>query len=218
MILTDRQIADACSRGDILIEPFEDRQVQAASYDFRVGGQGATTSSKKLVNIKEQGYLLLNPGDFGVLTVFEEIKLGSQYAARFGLRSKYARKGLIATTGPQIDPGYHGRLIVGITNLTPKPVSLPFKDDFVSVEFHRLEEPASHPYDGPYQGKLTLGSEEIEMITENESMALSEVLTTLRTLTSDVHSLSKEVKHLTWLMPTIIAIGIAVIGAIVAVK
>src|SRR6266404_8718467 len=133
MILNYQQIVAACKSGEIVINPFDEGQAQAASYDLRVGEKGATTSSKKLVNIKEHGFLSLQPGDFGILTVLEELRLGPQYAARFGLRSKYARKGLVATTGPQIDPGYHGRLILGITNLTPKQVALPYKDDFVTV-------------------------------------------------------------------------------------
>ena len=113
VILTDRQIKQACEAGDIVIEPFDDGQVQSATYDLRVGGQGATTSTKKLVDIEKGGYISLSPGDFGIVTVFERIELGAQYVGRFGLRSKYARKGLIATTGPQIDPGFRGRLIIG---------------------------------------------------------------------------------------------------------
>ena len=225
MILTDRQIRETCQAGDIIINPFDDGQVQSATYDLRVGDQGATTSTKKLINIKEEGYLSIAPGDFGVVMVFEKIELGPQYVARFGLRSKYARKGLIATTGPQIDPGYRGRLIIGVTNLTPKSISLPYKDDFVSVEFHRLEEPATKPYDGPYQDKVELGPDEIEFITESEGMALSEVLTTLRslsenvgTLAADVTQLTSEFKTFKWAIPMIVATGIAVIGIIVAIK
>ena len=201
-----------------MINPFDPEQVQGASYDFRVGEQGATTSSKKLVNIRETGYFLLQPGDFGVVTVLEEIRLGPQYAARFGLRSKYARKGLIATTGPQIDPGYHGRLIIGVTNLTPKPVSLPYKDDFVSVEFHRLDEATTKPYSGPYQNKMELGAEEIEFITESEGMALSEVLTTLRSLSQNVAALTSQMKILQWAIPIIVGVGMAVVAGIVAIK
>lgn len=218
MILTHQQIIETYRKGDVLINPFEEGQVQAASYDLRVGEQGATTSTRKLVNLREVGYLALEPGDFGVVTVLEEIRMGPQYAGRFGLRSKYARKGLIATTGPQIDPGYHGRLIIGITNLTPKRVSLPYKDDFVSIEFHRLEEASSKPYSGPYQDKLELGPEEIEFITETESMALSEVLTTLRSLSQNVATLASEVKTLQWAVPVIVGIGIAIIGVIVTIK
>jgi dCTP deaminase len=225
MILTNKQIEEAYRTGDIIVVPYDETQVQAATYDFRVGEQGATTSSKKIVNIRETGFLLLQPGDFGVITVLEEVRLGPQYVARFGLRSKYARKGLIATTGPQIDPGFHGRLIIGITNLTPKPVSLPYKDDLVSVEFHRLDQPSTKPYNGPYQNKLELGPEEIEFITETDGMALSEVLTTLRSLSENVGTLSKdmgvisrEFKNLQWITPCVVSIGLAIIAIIVAFK
>ena len=148
----------------------------------------------------------------------EEIKLNAQHTGRFGLRSKYARKGLLATTGPQVDPGYHGRLIIGLTNLSPTPVSLSFKDDFISLEFHRLEEPATNPYSGPYQDKLTLGAEEIETITEGTGMAISEVITTLRSVSSNVAILTGEVKTLQWSIPAIMGVGLALIGIIVALK
>lgn len=222
MLLTDGQIREAHESGDILIEPFLEEQLEPATYDLRVGKQGATTSTKKIVDIEKEGYLSIAPGDFAIVTVLEEIRLGAQYAARFGLRSKFARKGLIATAGPQIDPGYHGRLIVGITNLTPRPVSLPFKDDFLSVEFHKLEEPAENPYDGPYQDVMELRPEDIEFITESEGMALSEVLTTLRSLSENVGALTDDVTKLTaafgavkwavWIVPAVLAIGMGVLA------
>lgn len=218
MLLNYQQIRAAHEKNEITIEPFEEKQLQAATYDLRVGAQGATTSTKKLVNIKEIGYIVLEPGDFGVVTILEEIRLGPKHAARFGLRSKFARKGLIATTGPQIDPGYHGRLIIGLTNLTPRPVSLSYKDDLVSVEFHELETATEKPYDGPYQDKLELGPEEIEFITETERMALSEMLTTLASLTQNVAVLATEVRMLRWIVPVIVGVGIAIIGVIVSVK
>jgi dCTP deaminase len=225
MILTDRQIAEARTKGDLKIEPFEEKQLQPASYDLRVGEQGITTSSKKRVDLKTDGFLVVHPGDFAVVLVYEEIWLSPQYAARFGLRSKYARRGLVATTGLQVDPGYKGKLIVGVTNLTPKPITLPYKDDFLSIEFHRLEEPSAHPYSGPYQGRKELGPEEIEFIIESEGMALSDVLTTLRslsanvgTLTKDVTALTSEMKHYKWVVPVLLVIGMAIIGAIVAIK
>lgn len=70
MILTDRQIREVCHKGDIVIKPFDEGQIEPATYDFRVGEKGASTSTKKIVNIKETGYLSLAPGDFGVVTVF----------------------------------------------------------------------------------------------------------------------------------------------------
>ena len=49
MILSDRQIEEAVENRRIVVEPFEREQVQPASYDLRVGGQGATTGSSNAV-------------------------------------------------------------------------------------------------------------------------------------------------------------------------
>lgn len=221
MILTNEQIVEAQKRGDIVIDPFDEAQLQGASYDLRVGAQGATTSAKRVVDLEKASFMTLEPGDFGVVTSYEVIGLKDQYTARIGLRSKYARKGIIATTGPQIDPGYRGRLIVGLTNLTPKAVSLPYKSDFLTVEFHRLEKPSTKPYDGPYQDKLSLGEEEIEAIVESGTLALSDMLTTLGSLSQNVGSLVSRMKTFEWVVGILMAfVGIAVtaLSIIVALK
>lgn len=217
MILTDRQIEDAIKRGDITVDPFEPGQLQPASIDLRVGEEGATTKGKRRISIKDTGFIILEPGDFGVICVFEEIRLGAQYAGRIGLRSKYARKGLIATTGPQIDPGYHGRLTLGVTNLTPHPVSIPYKDHLLTLELHRLEEPSRNPYSGPYQRKLGLGAEDLEVIAEGDGMAFSEVLTTLRSLTSNVADLTSQMKTMQWVIPAVLGVGLTIISVIMGV-
>jgi len=218
MILSDIQIKEMIEKGEIKINPFEPSNVEPASYDLRVGKQGATTSSKQVIDIEKRGYIPIEPGDFAIITVLEDISLGLQYVGRLGLRSKYMRKGLIATTGLQVDPGYRGHLKIGITNLTPKAISLPFKDDFVSIEIHKLEEPASEPYCGPYQDQKGLSPEDIEAVTEGTGMAFSEVIVTLKSLSQNVGALTADVKAMKWIMPIIVTIGIAIIGIIVALK
>lgn len=56
-------------------------------------------------------------------------------------------------------------------------------------------------------------------------MALSEVLNTLRslsanvgTLTTDVAALTTEMRHYKWVITILLAIGMAVIGGIIAIK
>jgi len=225
MILTDNQIRQAIAAGKIVIEPFDERQIQPASIDLRVGAEGATTKTKQKVDIKTRGFITLEPGDFGVILIMESIKFDNQHAGRIGLRSKFARKGLIATTGPQIDPGFHGSLILGLTNLTPQNVPIAYGDDILTLEIHRLEEPVAGTYSGPYQGRYGLGPEELEAVAESEGMALSEVLTILRSLTSNVGELSSNMKVIStklenfqWIIPVITGVGIAIIAVIVAIK
>lgn len=212
MILTAQQIRQAVQEGRIGIEPFDERQLEPATYDLRVGPQGVTTSKKELVDLRSAGYLAIAPGDFAIVTVHERLEMGDRHVGRFGLRSKYARKGLLATTGPQIDPGYCGRLTVGLTNLTPKTISLPYKDDLLSVEYHELTEPTERPYQGPFQGRDELRAEDIELVTESTGMAYSEVLTTLSSLSKNVAKLSGTMNFMKWWLP----IGLGIIALMVA--
>jgi len=216
MILTGHQIKQAVEAGALSITPFDEKQIQPASYDFRIGDQGATVSAKRLINIKKEGVLVLEPGDFGLLVTLEEIKLGNKHVGRFGLRSGYARKGIHATTGPQIDPGYHGRMIIGVTNMTPQRVSFPYKDDFLTIELHQLEEPAEE-YDGPYQGIRELRPEDIQFILEREGAALPELLQTMRSLSTNVGKLSADVRTLKWVIPIIVGAGMAVVAILTGI-
>ncbi len=225
MILNYQQIVQAVEKKQIVIEPFQEENVQAASYDMRVGKQGATVSRKKLLDLEKERYLMLEPGDTGIIVSLEAIHLDHQHTGRFGLRSKYTRKGLIASTGPQIDPGFEGRIILTITNLSLKAVVLPYKEALMTVEFHRLEEPTSHPYQGEYQGRFELGAEEMEFILEQESISLPEIIKTLGILAEDVKGLRDSVKalrdsvnSLKWSIPLIVGFGIAVIAALVALR
>jgi hypothetical protein len=61
---------------------------------------------------------------------------------------------------------------------------------------------------------MELGAEEIEAITENEGMALSEVITTLRAVSANVGKLTDRVQLLMWA----IGIGVAALGIIIALK
>lgn len=222
MILTDADIKAALASGEIVIapngEPFAENQIQPASIDLRVGDEGATTKHKQKIDIRDKGLIILEPGDFGVIAILERVKFGPQYVGRLGLRSKYARKGLIATTGPQIDPGFEGSITLGLANLTPKPVSLAHRDDILTLEIHRLDKPVANPYSGPYQQKYGLTVDDLDSIAEGDGMAFSEVLTTLRSLSANVADLTSQMKTVQWMMPTITAIGFAVIAVLVAIN
>ncbi len=221
MILTDSMIRQACSEGSVGISPFNDQQIQPASYDLRVGPEAAVSSRRGKVNVKEKGFVELDAGDFAVLVTEEVISLNNQHSGRFGLRSKWARKGLLATTGPQIDPGFKGRLGIGLTNLTSRKIALSHLDDLLTVEFHRLSEPVERPYSGPYQDQSSLSNEDLEAVLEREILSLSEVNTTLRSLAANVKRLEESVsamKESISSMRWFIGGGIAIIGIIVALK
>ena len=196
MILNYEHIIEAVDQKLISIEPYAETQIQPASYDLRIGPQGITTTDKKLVNLVDKCFIELRPGDMAIVSSLEILKFDASHIARIGLRSKYARKGLYVTTGLQIDPGFEGRLFVGVTNLTPKPIVLTYGDDFLSIEIHKLNVPTKKLYTGPYQGKTELSAEDIEDIVSHDTLALSEVITTLQSLSRNVGELSQKMEKL----------------------
>ncbi|MCY4281786.1 MAG: hypothetical protein OXE03_02545 [Gammaproteobacteria bacterium] len=197
MILTDSDIIQATEQGSLVIEPFSKRQVQPASYDLRVGRQAITSSSDSVVDIEQRGFFELTPGDFAVVTTREKLEFDLSHTARIGLCSKYARKGIIATTGPQVDPGYRGRLKIGLTNLSPHSISFPFEDDLITLEIHRLTKPAGKGYSGPYQDDEVLSPDDIASVTEGENIGFSSMLDSLQSLSMNVGELTRNMERFT---------------------
>lgn len=211
MILSDQDIRDAVAAGHIKIEPFEEGQIEPASYDIRVGNQAASSAQGKKIDLQEAGFVQVRPGDFVIVSTFERLELDSQTAARFGLISRYSRQGLIATTGAQIDPGFRGRLFVGLTNLSTKEITLPHRDGFLTIEYHRLANPVKRPYSGPYQDRDELGPDEIKVVMEREYMSQTDMMRTLESLVSSVDSLKQT---LNWRVPVVVASIIAIFLAL----
>ncbi len=216
MILSNKDILNTCKNGSsIVIEPFFEELLQPASYDLRVGDQAASSAKKEVLDLTKTAFIEIMPGDFVIMLTHEKLALDLQHTARFGLTSSYARKGLLATVGPQVDPGFEGRLIIGLTNLSSKPIVLPYKDRFLTIEFHRLDQPSSTPYEGPYQGRDSLMPEDIKTALEREYMSQTEMMRILQTLVITVDNLKETVN---WKLPAVIggilAITLALYGVI----
>jgi len=162
--------------------------------------------------------IIFEAGDFGIVGTHETIELSPKYAARIGLRSAYSRRGFVASTGPQIDPGFRGRLFIGLINLGPRPLPVAYLDPFCTLEFHELSEPVEKPYSGPYQDEITIPASQIEFLIAHEGLAFSQVLTTLSTLSANVAALSSDVSTLKWSIPIITGLGIAIIAVLVAFR
>ncbi|MGO9095846.1 MAG: dCTP deaminase domain-containing protein [Bryobacteraceae bacterium] len=218
MMMTDEQIRAAVDAKEILLDPFDPDRVEPASYDVRIGNRAFASSSKDIVNLSERGVLIIEPGEFAVLESRERIELDRSTAAQLGLRSEYARRGLLMLSGPQIDPGFGGILVVRVVNLAPKRVALPYEAPFLTVQFFRLSRPSQKAYSGPQQHQTGITAKDIQELTETEGLTLGQVMKTLSALATDVAELKGSVGRLAWLIPLVVCIGMAVIGAVVAIK
>ena len=216
--MTDQEIRAAIQRGEIILEPRDETKIEPASYDARVGTWAFASSLKEKLNLSEKGLLIVEPGEFAVLESRERIELDTRTAAQLGLRSEYARRGLLMLSGPQIDPGFKGILVVRVINLAPKAIAMPYEAPFLTLQFFRLGVPVTKPYAGPQQGQSGISARDIQELIETEGMTLGQVTKTLGALAKDVSELKGSVGRLTRVVPLIVGVGMAVVAAVVALK
>ena len=107
-----------------------------------------------------------------------------QHAAQLGLDTRYARQGLVLLSDPQIDPCLSGVLIVRVTNLAPRRITLTHEAPFLTVQFFRSAEPVAKPYAGSRQGQTGHGQTDIEELTHPDSPTLGGMVKSLSTLAS----------------------------------
>jgi hypothetical protein len=144
-------------------------------------------------------------GSTAVIYPREKIRLSNKLAARYGLRSKFARKGLILLSGPQIDPGFEGALSVTVFNGGTDDVRLDHMEEFSTIEFVQLSSPASRGYSGAYQGQKPLAAEDIDLMTRRYK--------TFAQIESELHRTSIEVTIIKDLLYTVVfalVVGIVV--------
>ena len=179
-VLTGRQIREIAEKNLLKVEPFESDLVQPASYDLRLHYKvlASPVGEKilgKVVDLREcpDGFPIL-PGQMVGILSFEKIKLPLNVTGRFGIRSYFARKGINAFGGLQLDPGFRGRLSLSLLNVGPEPVRIKYKEAIFSVEFSRLEEDADE-YKGEYQDQEDFPADQYNYILSARTTSLAEI-------------------------------------------
>jgi dCTP deaminase len=177
MILVDHQIRKAVAEKRLEITRFDEASVQPASYDLRIGPRVYDPGKldKPYDMSANGGVYRLPPYGSVLLETFEDLKLPNVIVGRIALKSGFGRLGIIASTGPQIDPGFEGKLFVTLFNMTAASHVLRYADTFLTIEFHLLDTPPTEAYRGPYQGKYSIGPEVLEALVHLEGLTLSQM-------------------------------------------
>lgn len=213
MLMTDDMIRSAMQDGELQIQNYQESCLFPASYDARLGEEAITSTYREKINPSNKGLLTIPAGDFALVITHERFMLSPSTAGHIGLRSHYSKKGLTILSGPQIDPGFDGVLVVGLSNLSPRDITIPYKERFCTLEFYKLAEPAKNPYKGEYQKQSGISPQDLENLVEAQGMTFGQVIKLLGDLSQNTKSLSDSVNFLKWLIP----IAFALIAILIAV-
>ena len=123
-----------------LIMPFIETNLGPASYDLTLGSECAycnhtkdTGRAERILSPNEE--LVIPPNSIVFVSTAEFPNLPFYLVARFNLKLRYLHEGLLVGTGPQIDPGFSGKLSCPLHNISSEKVCLQAGCSFAVIEF-----------------------------------------------------------------------------------
>jgi dCTP deaminase len=167
MILSDKDILDAIREGEIKITPLVQEHIQPASVDLtlaptirrfntpntRIVDVTSKQDLTQVVDVGEDGIILIRPGDFILGSTTERVCLPSYLIARIDGRSSLARLGLIVQAAASYAaPGFSGHLTLEMINLSKYTLKLHAGMRIAQVYFEVLSSSVIHPYGSPELG------------------------------------------------------------------
>jgi dCTP deaminase len=174
-VLSDGTIRRLVQAGRISIDPWDERLLQPASVDLRLGSsfrvfhnyrasaidlRDPPTNLTEPIAIGADEPFVIHPGEFCLGATLEYVELPDDIVARIEGKSSLGRLGLIVhATAGFCDPGWRGTLTLELNNLTRVPIRLWAGLPVAQLSFMALDAPAERPYGDPslgshYQGQL----------------------------------------------------------------
>lgn len=175
MILSDRSIKEELASGRIVITPLDEKDIQPASVDLRLGTDFRVFRNSRYPYIdptihqeglteaiiaSEEEPFILHPGEFALGTTLERIQLPDDLLGRLDGKSTLGRVGLmIHSTAGYVDPGWDGHLTLELTNVSNLPVLLFPGMRIGQISFTQMTTAVDVPYGDPrlgshYQGQV----------------------------------------------------------------
>lgn len=171
-VLSDKSIREEIESGRLIIDPWEERFLQPASVDLRLGREFRVFRNYRLayidvkqemetltelVSIDDEKPFILHPDEFVLAVTRERVEVPDDLVGRLDGKSSLGRLGLIVhSTAGFVDPGFKGRLTLELRNISNLPITLYYDMPVSQISFVRLTTPAEKPYgsDGSkYQGQ-----------------------------------------------------------------
>lgn len=128
MFLNKEQIKDLIANKQLIITPFEENNLKAASYTFRLGKIAETKQTESEISIL--------PGQFLLLESLEEINFPENMLGILSTRGSIAKQGLDCLLSSTIvEPGSTGKIIFETKNQSDQVVTLKIGQPLVKCIF-----------------------------------------------------------------------------------
>jgi deoxycytidine triphosphate deaminase len=136
-LLSSAEIDDY-ARATSLLYPFDSRGLKTASYEVHIGGEFTywNGEGRRIDQAVTKGSPCVFPANSVSFIQLEPyFRVPYYLALRYNLRTTHLHRGLLLGSGPLVDPGFSGKVLVPIHNLTATDYDLDTNEALVWVEF-----------------------------------------------------------------------------------
>jgi deoxycytidine triphosphate deaminase len=124
-----------------MVYPFEKNNLKSASYAIRIGDQAIYwdgIGALNQIHLEPNQPFRVPDNSIVFIKSKEYFRLPRYLAMRFDLKIMNVHRGILLGTGPVVDPGFEGHLLIPLHNLTTNVYSFLGDETFVWVEFTEI--------------------------------------------------------------------------------
>lgn len=161
--LTDAEIIDRCSNGQLITESFKPENIKQACYELRASNTYYEVyNNNKRHDVTNNQYILLKPKECLVLITKERLELPRNILGRILTKGKLFSIG-ISAVNTYADPGFQGRLGIVLINLSNSYLKIIEGQAIAKIEFSELDHDVTRPYTGQHGYETEIWPVPVEM-------------------------------------------------------
>ena len=187
-VLACEQIVTLMKLGILVFDGTEQR-VKGASYDLLIDKEHLRSG----IEVVSSDTFTIAPLDYIVASAKESVNLPKNICGTFDTKVSMFCKGIILSNGPQVDPGYQGRLLCLLFNTSAKEFIVEQSRDFefATIQFSALSEKTDIVYSGRYQRKERVR----DYIGQFADQSIGELVRNIPELSSKLDNMEKSIRN-----------------------
>lgn len=178
--------------------------VEGVKYDFHLSSQILKAKFKRPVNFDhlteaEKRELEVEPGEVVFVLTQERLSLPLDVVAQLSPKRKLSHAGILTLGGLCVDPGYEGRLLIGLCNFSSTPFPIVPGKKVIAATFYRLGETEADGLVKPREALDDFPDELVQVMQRYKPVAIEPLSLAVTELRTDVEGLRRDIRsHEDW--------------------
>lgn len=196
-MVTGAELAAAVTQ-ETFIQGGAQECVEGVKYDLRLSQRilkarfGRPVNADKLSET-EKSDLRVEPGEVVFVLTEERLVLPMDMLVQLSPKRKLSHAGILTLGGFCVDPGYEGRLLVGLFNLSSSPFPIQPGKKLIGATFFRLLDGEVGKFKAPEEPLDDFPDELVQVMQHYQPVAMAAVLDSVTKLEGELDTLRREI-------------------------